>query len=99
MENFEKEYFFDGSNGEKHKVIFKFDGQKLRAKCSCTAGKNKTLCKHVTACFDYPEISAALKTSEIDKIYNDCLEKDKQAERLKAESKSLKKKFSRLLLE
>ena len=72
----------------------------IKAHCSCPAGKYKTLCRHVMQCIsEDDEIAEIIQSEGLLDLYEEYMSKLEEAEKLKNEAKSLKKKFARLLLE
>ena len=99
MKQFEKEYLVAGSEQE-YTVRFISDGEKVKAHCECQAGQFKTLCKHVMKCVEEDaEIKTALIESGLWQVYEEHLQRLKDAEKVKREAKNIKKKFERLFLE
>lgn len=99
MKEFEKNFVVKGTE-QTYDVRFISDGKSVKAHCTCQAGTFKTLCKHVMQCIDEDaEIKAALVESGLWQVYEEHLQRLKDAEKVKREAKNIKKKFERLFLE
>lgn len=100
MEKFTKHFeAVSNTTGEIYEITFVSDGDKVKAQCSCPAGQNKTLCKHVLNCIDADaELRYALTQCGYQQIYEEHQLLLKEAESIKREARNVKKKFERLLL-
>lgn len=100
MEEFTKRFETTSlTTGEIYEIIFESDGKRVKAQCSCPAGKSKTLCKHVLNCIDSDaELRYALTQCGYQQIYEEHELLMKEIESLKKEARNVKKKFERLLL-
>lgn len=99
VKEFDKDFSIAGSE-QYYDVHFWSDGKKVSAHCACHAGQFKTLCKHVMSCIEQDaEIKEALIESGQWQVYEEYLQRLKDAEQVKREAKNIKKKFERILLE
>lgn len=89
----------ENGHGSSYVVTFEDEGETIRASCTCQAGEHCTLCRHVIQCMEEDaEIKEAMADYGLLGIYEEYLEKNEEADRLKEEAKKIKKKFARLLL-
>ena len=95
-------HFFDvkGSTGNDYTVTINItDDGKLTAGCTCKAGMNATLCKHVIGIInDNEEFSNLLHSQKYYYLYEMFLDKSAEAEILKKEAAKAKKQFSHSLM-
>ena len=88
-----------GSTGNDYLVTFSDKSGTLKATCTCQAGEFGTLCKHVLEVIQTDkEIRNELQNYGYISIYEEYLSKLAEAERIKKEAATLKKKFQQLLL-
>lgn len=89
-----------GSSGNSYIIIFNNDTGKLKASCSCQAGKHKMLCKHIineieanTEIQNMLQLDAKVK-SDFEKYINCNI----LLEKVKNENKKIKKELANDLL-
>lgn len=98
MKKFEKVFVIEGNNDD-YVVRFNGDGKEIHAHCTCQAGEFKMLCKHVLGCIEADdEIADAFRDYGLMAVYEEYMQKDQEAEKIKREAKNLKKKLARILL-
>lgn len=94
-----KTFSVTGSKGDIYKVVFTEKNDKLQAKCGCDAGAFGTMCKHILGVIaDNEDIYALLVQHEMASIYDEFVQKQAEAERLKNEAAKAKKLLAKTLL-
>lgn len=94
-----KVYEIENESAENYIVTFNDENGIIKASCTCPAGQHCTLCKHVIKyMLEDNEIAESLKEYGLMKVYNEYIETNEKADKLKEEAKKIKKKFARLLL-
>lgn len=87
------------SSGEVYTITAFYENEHFRMSCTCMAGQNRTLCKHVTkVILENDALLDAIKKENYYELYNEFITKSEEAEQLKREAAKAKKAFSKAML-
>lgn len=95
-----KDFEVIGSKGDLYNVYFSDESGAPKAGCTCRAGEQGQLCKHVLEIInDDDDVYNMLANDGILDIYQEYLDLLDQSEAIKKKAIALKKKFARVLLQ
>lgn len=94
-----KEFEVVGSEGEVYTVTFSDETGSFKAFCTCRAGVNRVLCKHVKNLMNSdPEVMASFEKSELKAMFDELDTKIEEMGSLKRETDKLKKAIANKML-
>lgn len=94
-----KDFEVVGSEGDVYTVTFSDETGSFKAFCTCRAGVNRVLCKHVKNLMKSDsEVMEALNKSDIKSMFDELDAKTEEIASLKRETDKLKKAIAHKLL-